>query len=340
MPKKKQPSQPTKAFVDGDLALYPAACTAQTTWYVYVDETGKEIARFDSAAKGAAWIEEQQVFGFDVQHNYQGDCSLLTRTVEIEQGDLETAKKNFESIIKRWVRRSGVEDFEVYVAGSGNVPNFRMNVAIRKKYKGNRDNVAKPVHFNALREWVLTLPYVKRTASGFETDDQVCAKAQKLGQKGLLIQSEKDGLQCVGCWVFHPDLHDKPVFSDPSTVGWIEKKGNKIVGLGWLFLLKQIILGDTCDFYSGLDGAGIKQSMTTLAPFNNQPIAELGNAVKAVCELYMTKYGNEYELVDKDGNKRTVSWYDLFEETVRLAYMLKSKKDRPDIILDIARKMI
>lgn len=333
------PTKPTKGFIDGDLALFPAASVAQTTWYIYKDEDGNEIARFDAAAKGATWLEEFEVFGFDAQFGYTGDHTKLIRSVEIEPEDFETAKKNFISLIKKWAKGAGVDDYEVYVSKASGHPNFRYDVAIRKPYKGNRTNSVKPFYLEDLRKWALTLPYVKKGVGIVEVDDVVCAKAQRMGEKAVLIQADKDGLQCVGCWVFNPNLHNEPVFSDPTTVGFIEYTGKKVIGIGWLFLLGQTIFSDTADNVPGLDGSGFSKAMQTLSPYNNKPISCLPQAISDVCDLYMARYGDEHEIVDKDGTTRIVSWFDLFEESCRLSYMLKHKNDYPHVMVDVARRL-
>lgn len=339
----KKAKKPNLAIIDGDLLLYPAASSAEKRIYTANTPEGELIGEFESAADYKKWLFECDMFGVDAVFGYTGNLDEVVRDSYIKVGELETAKKNFKSMLNDWLKRAGVDKCEVYISAKQGMRNKRHDKALRKQYKGNRGGTEKPVYLEALRKWAMTLPYVKRAnASGFECDDVVCAKSQKQpkGARTILIQNEKDGLQCVGCWVFYPDIHDKPVWSCPETVGWV---GNvegvkKVTGLGHLHLLHQVLMGDTADTYSGLDDCGEKTSLKILSKYNHKPIEVLPKVIKEVCQMYKDKYGDEYEYINKDGEEAVASWFDFFEESVCLAYMVKNKVDYPDFIIDVAKE--
>ena len=337
----KKPKRPQKAIVDGDLLVYPAAASAQKTIYVAKDQEDNVIAEFESASEFKNWKESVEFLGMDMDHFYEGDLDDVVRDSYVRVDDFSVAKRNFKSMLKDWLYRAGVEDCEVYLSPQQGLENFRHTVSLRKVYKGNRGEQEKPEHLEELRKWAFKQPYVKRArTAGFETDDVVCGKGQKLGEKGVVIQNEKDGQQVVGCWIFYPDVHEEPIFSDPNSVGWLDDSGKKIVGCGWLWLLHQILTGDVADNYSGLDGCGDKKSFKTLSEYNNEPIEKLPDVVKDVIDLYRNKYGDHYQYVNKDGEEVVGSWFDFFEESVRLAYMVKNRKDYPDEIMDVAKEVV
>jgi len=186
----------------------------------------------------------------------------------------------------------------------------------------------------------LKLPYTKR-ATAFETDDLVVGMASRHGENGYVIQNEKDVFGSYNCWVYHPSIHEKPVWSDNNTIGHLEWCGKELIGLGRLFVLAQGgIFGDTADNYSGLDGAGKVKAWNVLEEFNGMPTEVLPEAVKKVCQLYIDKYGMEYQYVNKDGDDAVSTWFDFYEEGIRLAYMLKNRKDFPHEFIDPAKEML
>lgn len=314
------------AYIDADLAIFPAASAGQEIEYYFVDKNGKEFGSFKSAKAAAGWLSEYEMFGFDQYYGFIGDISELTRQDRIHLKDFEECIKAYDTIIKKWLKVCGNPKYTCYLSKKSGLENFRHSVALRKPYKGNRDPSNKPYYLDQLRGYVLNLPHHKKAVGDRETDDVVTGLASR-HTDNILIQNEKDGLQTTGCWVYFPDHHEEPVFSPADTVGYVERVGNKLLGLGHLFLLGQMICGDTADHYSGLDGGGVVLGLATLEPFNNQPIDALRDAVRAVCQLYYDKYGNTYAYKDKSGEDATGSWKDFILESLNLAYMRKGRDD-------------
>ena len=327
-----------KIFVDGDLLAFPSASVAEDRIYVAKDPSGKTVAEFEGAKAHSAWLEEMELFGTDVQFGFDGDPEDLTRELEIRPRDFKEAQKAFKRTLDQWLSKCPDGDVTVYMAPMSGTTNFRHEVALRKHYKGNRSDAHKPLHLQELREWAFTLPYTKR-ATKFESDDLVTGMAHRHGENGYLVQNEKDGFTCYNCWFLYPDYHDKPVWSDPNSLGYVEWNGKKVVGLGRLFLMYQVLSGDSCDTYSGLDGVGPKKSIEVLSPYNNAHVKHLPEVVKVVANMYRKKYGDAYDYINKFGEPATASWFDFYVESVRLAYMLKSRKDYPHSFIDPAKEL-
>lgn len=321
-----KPKKIKHAYVDADLLIFPAASSAQQIEYYFVDEEGNEVGSFSKAKSTKNWLEECEIMGADVEFGYEGDITKLVRKERLHIGEFQEAVKTYKKLLMRWLKQSGADTYTCYVSKKTGLENFRHKLSLRKPYKGNRKEAAKPYHLDQLRKYVLTMPNHKRSTGDVETDDIVCGLSQRK-PTNVLIQNEKDGLQCVGCWVYYPDYHDVPVWSDPDTLGYIEETSLKLTGLGHLFLLGQLITGDSADNYSGIDRVGKTKAHETLAPFNNQPVDQLYDAVSEVCELYYKKYGLAYDYVNKDGERAVGSWKDFIMETLNLAYMRKGRDD-------------
>ena len=325
-----------KIFVDGDLLAFPSASVAEERIYVAKDPYGKVVAEFDGAKAYSAWLQEMEIFGTDMQHGFTGDIEDLTRELEIRPKPFKEAQKAFKRTLDQWLSKCPDGDVTVYLAPMSGSTNFRHDVALRKPYKGNRKDSHKPIHLQALRDWAFSLPYTKR-ATKFETDDIVTGMAHRHGRNGYLVQNEKDGFTCYNCWFLYPDHHNEPVWSDPNTLGYVERNGGKVIGLGRLFLMSQVLTGDVADGYSGLDGVGVSKAVEILSPYNNASVKHLPEVVRMVAQMYRKKYGDSYDYINKFGEPATASWFDFYVESVRLAYMLKNRKDYPHSFIDPAK---
>jgi len=324
--KLKPPKKIKHAYIDLDLAIFPCSSAGTRLEYFYEDDDGNKVGTFDSARAAKNWLEECEIMECDIQFDYTGDVTKLKRNDTLHIKDFDECIKAYKKLIKKWVKDSGAETWTGYLSKKSGLENFRHRISLRKPYKGNRKKADKPYYLEQIRQYALEQDSVKKAIGDFECDDIVCGLAQRK-PTNVLVQNEKDSLQCVGCFIYFPDYHDEPVWSDPDVVGYVERVNNKLLGLGHLFLLGQILTGDTADNYSGLDKCGSKGAYNLLSPFNHEPIDKLSEAVGVVCQAYYDKYGLEYEYVDKDGEQDTASWKDFLLESLNLAYMRKGRND-------------
>lgn len=338
----KKPKPPQIAYIDGDSLLFISASSASTTMYEYRDQEGNLIAKFPSADAGKSWISNIEVLGFDDAHGFTGDVDTLTREkIVTPDDDIETAKKTFNTMVKRWVKQSGCKDYVVYIGAKKGQRVFRHDLATIAEYKGNRKGQEKPPLLNKVRKWASQQPNVKVARGAVEVDDLVVAYTERKGEKACLIGVDKDAKQVVGCWLMIPDEHDKPVFSKPDIVGRIGLKSNgKVKCIGWLALLFQMIKGDSVDNIKALPRHGDKKAYDILKEFDNKPISALPDAVRAVLSHYYKQYGLTYQYTHWDGSQTlTRSYKEMFEENLRLLYMLRSKDDDASVIMDIVNSV-
>ena len=326
---------PKFGYIDGDAPLFAAASAGEQVWYIYKDQNGKEVARFDEAAKGKSWIEMSKEFGVDVEFDYDGDFDDLVRETHYEVLDFERCKKAFNNMIKQWVKQAGVNDYVVYVSKGDGAENFRYALATLEPYKKGRSDLRKPYYLEELRKWAFSQDKVRKGTGKVEVDDYVCAGAQKKGKNACVIAVDKDCRQVVGCYVMIPEEHEKPVYSKPSLVGRIGLNSkNKPIGFGNLFLMLQVLMGDTADTYSGCKKVGAKKALGILKPYHNEPSDQLENVVRDCCEVYESTYGYYYEYINHHTQETVkVTWKEVMIENLLLAYMVKTKYDYPDEII-------
>lgn len=320
------PSKPEVTYADLDIALFISASSAEKIQYIYYDGD-KEVARFGSAKAGKDWIEESEMMGCDIEFGFEGDFETLTREVEYIDLGVEKAYEVFDQLIDEYKKSAGTPVFKGYVSASTGAEVFRHKVATIKPYKGGRAS-RKPVHLEAVREYAINHHGFIQTKGSIETDDMTQALAQRADEKGQLLSLDKDSQTCVGCWLLNENYFDKPVFSDPTIVGWLEKSGDHVVGLGNLYLCYMGLVGDVVDAVVGVPRVGKAKAYELLREFSNKPADTLPDALSVVAKEYKKVYGDKHEYKHwKTGEKITRGWYEMMLEQFTLLYMLKGSND-------------
>jgi hypothetical protein len=316
------PKSPTHAYLDLDAVLFSAASAGEQVRYTYYDENNNEVADFDSAEKGKAWLEGMIMLGIEQEYR---------RETTYEIHEVEKAYKTFDHILQKWIKKSKCDKWVGYVSKNSGTENFRHQIATVAQYKGNRSpDARKPHYLEAVRKYALTHPSIKKGVGSVEVDDQVMALAQRKGERGLVLSVDKDVRGIVGSWFLIPDEMEKAQFSRGDIVGEIswDKTAKKAKGCGYLFLLQQAGAGDDTDGYFGCKGLGHAGAVKLLEPFSGKPMSYLPQAVKSISDRYMKVYGKEYKYNHwNTGEEIIATGNDIFIEMLHLAYMKKSTTD-------------
>jgi len=127
-------------------------------------------------------------------------------------------------------------DYEVFLTGKGN---FRYDIAKAAPYKGNRKDVAKPIHLSLCRDYLVD-KWGAIVSKGEEADDLIAIAATEYGPDTVVASIDKDMLQ-IPCKHFN---FSTGAWSDVS-----EFEGLK-------FFYKQILTGDRADNIVGLYRVG------------------------------------------------------------------------------------
>ena len=162
------------------------------------------------------------------------------------------------------------DSYEAFLTGSNN---YRYDIAKTAPYKGNRKDMKKPKHYQALREHM-----VKRLGAvvvdGQEADDEVAIRMSVDPNKYLLVGVDKDLRQIPG-W------HHNPKKAETDYVTDFE---------GYKAFCTQLLTGDTVDNIPGLYNVGPVKASKALK--DAQTEEEL---LKAVWKEYQAKeHGIEY----------------------------------------------
>lgn len=90
------------------------------------------------------------------------------------------------------------DDYKAYITGKGN---YRNEIAVTQPYKGNRKDMKKPKHYEALRDHLVRLGAV--VTEGIEADDAVGIEAAKMQDTCWIVHQDKDLDQLPG-WHYNP----------------------------------------------------------------------------------------------------------------------------------------
>lgn len=327
IPKLKTPPPPEKAIIDLDSILFQAASAGQSIWYIAVDENGKELNRFDSAHAYDNYIQEREFMDLPFEN--------ITRKSEIELHDVKRCYKAFDRIIKEWLIAADCTEWKGWMSSKAGQRVFRYQLASYFPYKHGREKVEKPYYLEDVRKYARKNPHTVTVKGAQEADDYVVANVEKLKHKGVLLGLDKDGCQTHGAYVMLMGQMDKPVFSSKKIVGKLWKEGKKVFGTGALFTCWQLLKGDkSVDGIVGVPGVGDVKAYNILEKYSGVCISHLPEAVRDVCVVYKDYFGEAHEYNHcYTGEPIVATWRDLFEENLRLLWMLRHKNDKGEFIM-------
>lgn len=137
-------------------------------------------------------------------------------------------------------------EWEIFLTGK---KNFRHEYAVTVPYKGNRKDVKKPKHLQAIRQYLVD-KWEATVSDGQEADDDIAIRATELGVDGCIIVSiDKDFLQVPG-WHYNFMKREKKLVTPEE---------------GIRFFYKQILMGDSADNIQGAWRVGTKTADKLLA---------------------------------------------------------------------------
>lgn len=178
-----------------------------------------------------------------------GDIFAYRAAFSCEDQDVEDALDKVDDLIQ-WAIYScileyDVEDYQVFLTGKGN---FRYDIAVSHEYKGNRKDVEKPQHLEAIRKHMIKA-WEAVVSKGEEADDLIGIAATEGGEESIVVSIDKDMLQ-IPCRHYNPNKKEFTVVSDFD---------------GLKFFYTQILTGDRADNIVGLYGVGPKKAEKILA---------------------------------------------------------------------------
>lgn len=268
-------------LIDGDIVAYRCAAVAEKTKYLVEHEVEKTmpkhydwVMKFDSAKEAKTHAEEAAQFSWP---------SVIWSRKDLQPLEFacNAAHTTLDAIIKRFPNGS----IKVYLSGERN---FRDNVWVTKKYKGNRDT-PKPTHLKGVREYLIS-KWDAVVSKDQEADDDIGIDS-RLGET-IVVSTDKDLDQIPG-WHYN----------------WVKEEVYYITPEdAEQFFWEQVISGDVTDNIPGLPGYGPAKARTYLDSVDNS-------------EQGVSTHDWVYDLFKKEG-----FGYEYFDEMCKLIKILQEPR--------------
>lgn len=284
-------------LVDADYIVYSAGFATESVEYemrakLATGEVVEDVC--DSKDAATAWREGR-------------DWPLGTKHFEpqrlVTAEPLSHAKLILRNIFKKIRSEAGAHFGEdpipfVYLTGGHN---FRNDVATIKPYKGNRKTLHKPIHYAALREYIVE-KYKGKVVDVVEADDAVAMHAASLDySNNVLIAAVDKDLWTVPGWHYN---FQKDTFENVSHEAALRN------------FYMQLLTGDPVDNIGGCYKCGEKRARQALEGLTSE--SEMYAAALREYELSFERKGCPYaELTPKTA----------LAENARLLHMLRHPRD-------------
>lgn len=190
---------------------------------------------------------------------------------------------------------------------------FRYDIATVRPYKGNRDELTKPYHFDNLSQYIIHNMPTHLCDGAYEADDELAIIHRELNlaaeyPQSVICSRDKDLRQVPGmfyCWELGYQASFGPHLI--TTEGSLELSDDrkKLTGTGFPWFAAQCLIGDVTDNIPGLPKCGPVKAYSILQGHSPE------DCIEAVKEAYDNTYQRE--------------GYDRFLEQARLVWLVRER---------------
>lgn len=285
-------------IIDADSLIYAAGFAAQKTRYIACTEEGFIVQQLDTAADAKAYIETHP------------DLELDTFVDAAPPG---VAVHNLNKMLEALIEGAGLNTWIIYITNSTHC--WRSAYATIQKYKGNRDNMQRPVHYHILRDYIVG-KWKAFTVDYIEADDAVIMDYNECYRDGIMIHIDKDLDQQSG---MHYNYKKDEFY-------WLEPYEAN------LNFYTQLLTGDKIDNIKGLSE---KRPLRGIGPKTAEAILNGCETEKemfqAVHEKYVEKYGIAHTYEAWDGKGYTRNAMEIMDENAQLLYLARYDGDKWEV---------
>jgi 5'-3' exonuclease len=177
------------------------------------------------------------------------------------------------NFVEKLLDLNGIDSYTGYITGKAN---YRHNIATEKSYKGNRKDVRRPVHYQALREYLMR-KWCFKLVEGQEADDAMGIAAYSLPEEASCIMTIDKDLDMIRGWHYN--------FVKQDLYHITEEEAIKNFYL-------QLLTGDRVDNIPGLKGIG---------PVKANRILENCTTEKSLFKAVSEKYDHDIDKITERG---------------------------------------
>lgn len=217
------------------------------------------------------------------------------------------------------------DEIEIY---AGEQDNFRVKLPLPKLYKGQRQEMLRPILLDEAKEYIQRVHKAKKS-TGHETDDSInirCYEEKAKGNIAILGTIDKDAYSSDGIYVLNfddPDLEPKLI----PELGELTYKSPTVKGTGLKFLCFQWMWGDLSDNYCGYDLANVRFGAKSAYNLLND-LEDVKSCLQQVIDTYQKWYPEPFEYTAHNGEVIKADWKFMLEMYYACARMKRSWDDK------------
>lgn len=346
----------TTVCFDYDPLLYASGSVGETRTIKVVHRASGD--EYEFANRTAFWgHHKKKAGGWLAEYNAAKSEGRQRLPEEFEITDVQTPEpleNALHTLKQQIVAVKEAVGASTYYGYSGRGKVFREDVSTIVKYKGNREGAMRPVHLDAMKDYLIR-QHACEVVTGIEADD-ACSidtrngylKYLKTGNELVLAFTDKDYYQVPG-HIYHTDSGRMHEYGEGF--GWLawDAVKKKVTGRGRKWLYFQVMAGDDADnYFANSANPGIRWG--DKSAFDVLESAQSDKeAFQALVRGYKTIYPSPKSLIGWRGykNQKTmtelsedaedfrieVDWLYCLNENFNLARMLRKKDEG---LIDVA----
>lgn len=311
------------AVMDADYVKYGAASAGEKrTIQVVHKSSGREM---DFANRTEFWGAGAKRDGGWLGKKNEGRTSPFVEDdfeiFDIQSPEpIENVLHLAKTMMEKLLRASQADS---YVAYLGKGDSFRRDISTILEYKGNRKDMLRPVHLEAVADY-LERQYKAKVITGIEADDQ-CVIDCVDDPASILVGVDKDYYGSPVNFLNANRLDEGVIKCNQFGELYKDEKG-KVRGFGRMFLYHQICSGDAVDNYKANSASSVKwgeaSSYKELTKATNDR-----EAWAIMKQIYMKLYPEPTVVTGWRGDEIEIDWEYMLRENFHLARMLRFEGD-------------
>lgn len=265
----------------------------------------------------------------------------ITEDYEIEDtqdpGSVSIVLRTMRQHIEKVANACNASEVIIY---AGERDNFRAELPLPSKYKGNRTGLIRPLHLGAAKAYLRNSLGAK-LAIGHEVDDACCIaayEAKAKGDRAVMYWYEKDQNSFDGIYLLKQDGEEFHETLVPS-LGNLWKDKTEIRGLGFKFLAYQWIFSDPVDAYRASEVSKTVKRFGKGSAFKIlDPLSTEQEVAQAIVDQFKKFYPEPVTYSDWTGKEQTKNWKEMLDMYFKCARMKRSENDPLDSVTFLASK--
>lgn len=307
-------------LIDGDIIVFRTACACEERSINVLHKKSERSKIFKNRTEFKSYLTTKDF-------EYIADDYEITDQQELNEN--LNYKFLLDAQLKSIQENLWADETLIFIAGKGN---FRESLPLPKRYKGQRDNLMKPLLRDECKSYLMR-KHKAELVHGEEVDDRVIWVGYEYLEKGydvVIVTSDKDANAYSGLKLYNY-TQDNPKIVEIPRLGslWLNDKGD-VKGLGMLWYAVQHLIADSTDGMSVKDLTGVTFGEKSAYKLLKDVLTST-EVIETIISKYKEWIGEGVvEYIDHLSNVRVINWLgaaDLYFKGIR---MIERKGVLPD----------